>query len=112
VRGRAKLTNIGRRKPPRLSTPDEREGGIRHLHAGLTALRLFRREVQLARHAGQLRQRSRIHLSHDLVAMDFYSDLAAANDCTVIARVSCNRGTPTLRGSGNPVVRYPKIARS
>jgi hypothetical protein len=81
VRGRAKLTDIGRRKPAVVSAPDEREGGTRpHLHAGLTALRLFRREVQLARHAGQLRQRSRVYLSHDLATMDFYSDLAAAND--------------------------------
>src|SRR5437868_1992123 len=46
---------------------------------GLTALRLFRREVQLVGHPGQVRQRSGLHLSHHLAAMDLYSDLADAD---------------------------------
>src|SRR6266481_2353597 len=50
-----------------------------NLYAGLTARRLFRCEVQLVGHPGQLRQGSRLHLSHDLAAMHFYSDLADAD---------------------------------
>src|SRR6516162_67102 len=60
----------GREEPP---------GRRPDLHANLTALRLFHREVQFVGHPGQVRQRSRLHLSHDLAAMDFYGDLADAD---------------------------------
>src|SRR6202035_3180440 len=50
-----------------------------NLYAGLAALRCFRREVQLVDHPRQVRQRSGLHLSHDLAAVDFYSDLADAD---------------------------------
>jgi hypothetical protein len=36
-------------------------------------------KVQLVGHPGQVRQRSGFHLSHDLAAMDFTSDLADAD---------------------------------
>lgn len=49
------------------------------VNAGLTALRAVCREIQLVGHPGQVRQRSRLHLSHDLAAMDFYGDLADAD---------------------------------
>src|SRR5207253_6960971 len=52
---------------------------VTDLYAGLTALRHSRREVQLVGHPGQVRQRSSLHLSHDLAAMDFYGDLADAD---------------------------------
>src|SRR5215467_3965065 len=48
-------------------------------YAGLTALGLFPREVQLVGHPGQVRQRSCFHLSHDLAAMHFHSDFADAD---------------------------------
>src|SRR5271154_960916 len=45
----------------------------------LTALRLFPGEVQPVGHPGQIGQRSRLHLSHDLATMDFYGDFADAD---------------------------------
>src|SRR6266481_4995751 len=72
-----------------------------NLYAGLTARRLFRCEVQLVGHPGQLRQGSRLHLSHDLAAMHFYSDLADADvegDLLVEAASHHQRHHLTLAG--------------
>src|SRR5271168_886325 len=55
---------------------EEPPKGRPDLYADLTALRFCRGEVQLVGHPGEVRQRSRVHLSHDLAAMDFYGDLA------------------------------------
>src|SRR5690348_160529 len=67
------------------TAPAERgsgEIGSRRRRAGcgyLAALRLFPGEVQAVGHPGQIGQRGRLHLSHDLAAVDFYRDLADAD---------------------------------
>jgi hypothetical protein len=52
----------------------------RHLALGnpTWATRLCRRQLQLVRHARQVRQGRCPHLAHDLATMDFYRDFAYA----------------------------------
>jgi len=72
----AKASN---RRKNRIEGKEQPIGGQTNLYADLTVRGLFRRELQLVGHPGQVRQRSGLHLSHDLAAMNFYSGLADAD---------------------------------
>src|SRR5271170_6026251 len=46
--------------------------------ADLRSFRLFRHELELVRHSGEIGQGRRLHFSHHLAAMDLHRDLADA----------------------------------
>src|ERR1700730_2617674 len=71
-----------------------RQAWWRRAGCGCLALRFCPGEVQAVGHPGQIRQRSRLHLSHHLAAMDFYRDFADADlvGDLLVETAGCDQG--------------------
>src|SRR6516165_9730915 len=73
--GRGATAVVRRRGPTRVAPTSWVPVSI----CSLTALRALAGKIQPVGHPGQIRQRSSLHLAHDLATMDFYSDFAHAD---------------------------------